>query len=397
MSGNPLEWRVTKLENDLAEILDRLGEAAAAGGDGALPAIHPGRAEAPEPAAPAEPTVPAAPTRGRTWSLWGVAAGDHVGWLQGWVRWLNGVYAAYPGHRVPPCWARHPGLAAELLTLHYTWRAAFLDGDSPDAAQHWHDYQLPGLLARLPRYLHPHCAAGQHADPADGDPAWSLWGADPDALAAHTPQLSGWIEWLNATYGTAATRRVPACWSQHPGLAAELLTLYYSWRAAYPEGTSLDAAQGWHGADLPGLLTRLPAYVHPGCLRGEHREPIAGVPEWSLSDLADADDPVRLAALRPWVGWLNDVYGTAAAAAHIPACWAQHPGLVAELLTLHHAWQAGFPDGASPEAAQAWHDHALPGLRSRLAGYVHRDCLTGQHQPHRPATAAVVPMPTART
>lgn len=110
----------------------------------------------------------------------------------------------------------------------------------------------------------------------------------------------------------------------------------------------------------------------------------AGQP-WSLWDVPPAERPARLAGLDGWVCWVNTTYGTATAGRHIPDCWADHPGLTAELLTLHHTWRAAFLHAAQPDPAQDWHDSRLPGLWQRLGDYTHRDCLTGTHQPHRTA------------
>ncbi len=169
MSGNPLEWRVKHLENGLADALDRLEALSASGRD--VGAVTAGSADHLDP--------PSAAT-GRAWSLWGVPPGDrpaHLAWLVEWVDWLNDVYAAYPGQRIPPCWRQHPGLAAELLTLNHTWRTAFLDARSPEAAQTWHDYQLPALQGRFTHYLHSDCPAGQHTDPAESGAASPATGA----------------------------------------------------------------------------------------------------------------------------------------------------------------------------------------------------------------------------
>ncbi len=375
MSGHPLEWRVEHLEHGLADALDRLEALTATGRDvGAVTAGY------------ADHLDPASAVTGRAWSLWGVPPGDrpaHLGWLTDWVDWLNDVYAAYPGQRIPPCWRQHPGLAAELLTLNHTWRTAFLDARSPEAAQTWHDYQLPALQGRLTHYLHPDCPAGQHTDPAEAGAASPGYSGGRE-VHVDPPGLDEWIGWLNNTYGTTLTRRVPTCWAQHAALAAELTTLHRSWQAAHHNGTAVEGAQAWHSSDLPGLLARLPAYLHPRCQHGEHRDQAVGITAWSTWTPA-AGDQADAARLLSWVSWLNNTYGTAAATGHIPTCWAQHPGLVAELLTLQYTWQAAFADGATPDAAQAWHDRALPGLLGRVQQYLHRDCLTGQHHPHRPA------------
>ena len=62
------------------------------------------------------------------------------------------------------------------------------------------------------------------------------------------------------------------------------------------------------------------------------------------------------AALRAWVTWLCDRYELTVED-RLPACWAQHPGLVEELWALR-AWRTEIYGGAQPSAGQAaryWH------------------------------------------
>lgn len=94
--------------------------------------------------------------------LHGRPAGDS---LAEWVTWFNesGYLPAQPNHRIPACWAQHPGMAAELLTLWHTWQHAFCDPEAePEAAQNWHDRWLPGVLSRIGVWTPSRCLNGGH-------------------------------------------------------------------------------------------------------------------------------------------------------------------------------------------------------------------------------------------
>lgn len=98
------------------------------------------------------------------------------------------------------------------------------------------------------------------------------------------------------------------------------------------------------------------------------------VPPWT-GPLPEGD------TLADWVHWFNrSGYVPAQSRDHIPTCWAEHPGLMAELHTLWHCWLNAFvnPD-AEAEAAQNWHDRWLPGTLNRIRTWVPEKCLTSGH------------------
>ena len=146
--STPIEWRVEELAQTitrqqeqldlLAAILGDAGEAADGGGERSTP-----------------------------WTIWGedteqlsARAYDAIG---EWVCWLTRTYGSdSSGRSLPGCWPHHPGLVAELLTLHHTWRAAFLASRTADAAQTWHGLHLPGFLSRVDAYVTRDCHAGRH-------------------------------------------------------------------------------------------------------------------------------------------------------------------------------------------------------------------------------------------
>jgi hypothetical protein len=98
--------------------------------------------------------------------------------LREWVRdVLGGVYqlaaasgAAAPlpsgqaGHKIPPCWAQHPDLVAELAWLAQEWiRLYRTPYGTPSRAGDWHDRYLPGLRRRLSASTAMPCIRkGQH-------------------------------------------------------------------------------------------------------------------------------------------------------------------------------------------------------------------------------------------
>jgi hypothetical protein len=101
--------------------------------------------------------------------------------LREWVRdVLGGVYqlAAAPGpaaplpsgqagHKIPPCWAEHLDLVAELAWLAQEWiRLYRTPYGTPSRAGDWHDRYLPGLRRRLSVSTAMPCIRkGQHVTP----------------------------------------------------------------------------------------------------------------------------------------------------------------------------------------------------------------------------------------
>lgn len=82
------------------------------------------------------------------------------------VEFYNSVYVGVGGHAgpIPLCWQDHPGLAAEVATLAYTWRAANL-GTTANAreAQYWLHQWRVGFADRLARdWVHSDCLDGAH-------------------------------------------------------------------------------------------------------------------------------------------------------------------------------------------------------------------------------------------
>jgi hypothetical protein len=76
------------------------------------------------------------------------------------VDYFNARYAWTTDHRIPPCWALHGALVEEITTLMWSRWSAFESKDgTPEAAETWHTYYLPGFLARVNMWLGNHAAA----------------------------------------------------------------------------------------------------------------------------------------------------------------------------------------------------------------------------------------------
>jgi hypothetical protein len=88
-------------------------------------------------------------------------------------------------------------------------------------------------------------------------------------------------------------------------------------------------------------------------------EPQGPAPEGTLSEwhnMTPGQQMAEWSQLRAWVTWLIDRYELVIED-RLPACWAQHPGLVEELRALR-AWRTEIYDGSQPQAGQAaryWH------------------------------------------
>jgi hypothetical protein len=124
---------------------------------------------------------------------------------------------------------------------------------------------------------------GQSDTSDSHEPAAWVW-FTPPAAAEDEPEtledppftVGNFVTWYNITYvGVEGSRttRIPSCWRQHPGLAMEIASLAYSWRAAnIGPSASPREAQYWHHQWRPGFTDRLTRqWVHTDCVDGEHR------------------------------------------------------------------------------------------------------------------------------
>ena len=85
--------------------------------------------------------------------------------------------------------------------------------------------------------------------------------------------LPTWVAWFNQRYAPQEhTKRIPYCWEEHGGLAAEIATLAVAWQRAFADvKANSDAAQMWHDRWLPGFLQRLRQWVPASCFDGNHK------------------------------------------------------------------------------------------------------------------------------
>lgn len=96
---------------------------------------------------------------------------------------------------------------------------------------------------------------------------------DPPPAGPHVDILPAWVAWWNLRYApTSRAQQIPYCWLEHDGLAAEIATLYWTWRKAFFDAkATADAAQTWHDRWLPGFQARMKTWVPTDCLNGNHR------------------------------------------------------------------------------------------------------------------------------
>jgi hypothetical protein len=164
----------------------------------------------------------------------------------------------------------------------------------------WQVEELAQTLARQQEKLDLLAAVFGDGPAAAGgrerDTPWTIWGEDIDQLGAPAYDAIGeWVCWLIRTYGSDSPgRSLPACWPDHPGLVAELLTLYHTWRTGFLASRTADAAQTWHGLHLPGFLARVDAYVTRDCHAGRHRRQL---PARSICSEHAAAPPVSTLAI----------------------------------------------------------------------------------------------------
>ena len=82
------------------------------------------------------------------------------------VAYFNHRYAWTTEHLIPLCWARHGALVEEVTTLMWSRWSAFESAEAtPEAAEAWHTYTLPGFLARVDMWLGSagaECRSGNH-------------------------------------------------------------------------------------------------------------------------------------------------------------------------------------------------------------------------------------------
>jgi hypothetical protein len=109
-------------------------------------------------------------------------------------------------------------------------------------------------------------------------------------------RLAGWVDWLVATY--RLTMVIPACWSEHPALVEELVSLRISWVGAWLDAAPPDAPAGWQRR-LSDTKIRLADgnWGVPRC-NGEHHESGLDQPETYFDWRDKAQHATSLATAR---------------------------------------------------------------------------------------------------
>jgi hypothetical protein len=103
-------------------------------------------------------------------------------------------------------------------------------------------------------------------------------------------------------------------------------------------------------------------------------EACPGIPEWHA--MTPAERQAAWPQLIAWVTWLHDRYELSIET-RLPRCWAQHPGLIEELLALK-VWREEIYNakGPSGQAARYWHNELRQLITTAVTFYA-RNCRSG--------------------
>jgi hypothetical protein len=117
-------------------------------------------------------------------------------------------------------------------------------------------------------------ALAQILDVRDGTLRPAPWCYHDPPPMRNVDVLPTWVAWFNLRYAPLeASKRIPYCWEEHGGLAAEIATLACAWQKAFDDvKANSDAAQMWHDRWLPGFLQRMRWWAPTDCFDGEHRD-----------------------------------------------------------------------------------------------------------------------------
>ena len=120
---------------------------------------------------------------------------------------------------------------------------------------------VDGVLARL-------------VDVREGELRQAPWCYHQPPPMKNVDVLPTWVAWFNLRYAPLEqAKRIPDCWEEHGGLAAEVATLAIAWQRAFDDKkANSDAAQMWHDRWLPGFLQRMHQWAPPDCFDGSHRD-----------------------------------------------------------------------------------------------------------------------------
>lgn len=90
---------------------------------------------------------------------------DHVwAWLSEVVMWINAEHTWRVDRIIPDCWAEHPHIAHELVTVACLRHEAGL-ALTPHVLEDWHRFTLPVFLDRIVERIGSHaCPPGRHQE-----------------------------------------------------------------------------------------------------------------------------------------------------------------------------------------------------------------------------------------
>lgn len=139
------------------------------------------------------------------------------------------------------------------------------------------------LLARLGDVEQP-------SPSARAPTAWCWRDLGPQAEEVLARELGSWVDWIRGRY--PLSRKIPACWADHPEIVEELTALWLAWQYAYQERDApLTAAADWHDRWLPGVLHRLehgPFAVD--CSSEHHPRPAAAYAQTALTAASEGSN-----------------------------------------------------------------------------------------------------------
>lgn len=132
-------------------------------------------------------------------------------------------------------------------------------------------------------------ALGKLFDTREGKRRTAPWCYHQPPPMIDVDVLPTWVAWFNLRYAPLEqSKRIPYCWEDHGGLAAEIATLAVNWQRAFDDvKANSDAAQMWHDRWLPGFLQRMRWWAPAGCFDGDHH------PDPRHREAATEPDPVE--------------------------------------------------------------------------------------------------------
>lgn len=107
---------------------------------------------------------------------------------------------------------------------------------------------------------------------SDGEQAPWLYHQPPAGIDEDGIDLDSWVTWANSIYPRDVADDgewiVPPCWRDHPGLAAQVSTLAWSWQRAFVDAAATaEAGESWHSTILRQFIDRRQSWCSSVCLK----------------------------------------------------------------------------------------------------------------------------------